>query len=963
MVSFNEDACSAASDLFGKNLEIGIEVTDLFKSSDTVHIQENIDKSLMGETDSYTISDSHENKDVQLTFFPVLNKDGEIEFVSIKFDAEGNSGLEYYNNSSNSQGKIDLDYHLQIYENLFHNNPDAVFQFDLEGNFVNANQSSAELAETSREELLNMHFLPLVAPEDADRIIDHFERAKSGKPQNFITGFLSTKGTSKFLNVTNFPIYNGETIIGVFGIAKDITIQKLAENKIAEERQMLRAIIDNIPDYIFVKNRENQSILSNWKFNENILGHKFSEQEAGVTPLDYLEKSKAEGIIADNEAVMKTGTSVINRPDVVTNIHGKKERVLLTKVPLKNQKKDIIGLVGIARDITETYLHNKKQELIFSIIKAFGDSPNFKEAMLATIELLCRELNFDYAEAFKVSVNNQNLIRNAYWPEGNSFSSSEKEYVVYEHGEGLPGIIWESGEFKTFRKSDNKDLLQNMNLCEKSAIKSVVGIPIHYQDDIISIILLASADENKKIESDILKDIAFQIGSAIESKRSQTQLNDFFHYSPNLIAVIGIDGFIKKVNPSFEKKFEYPEEDILTVPFTEFIHPDDLAKTFKALEEVDIAGSDFELRCRKNDGDYLTISWRFSQFFKEEKVVFVYGTDITEIREKEEKLKYSEQRFKALVQDSSDIISIVDEEYNYLYNSPAVTPVFGLSPNEMNATNFWTYIHDEDKVQLVSNLNSLHTKKRIHLPSYRIKNKNGNWRWIETIVTNSSADPAIGGMVMNSRDITEFIIQERKLIESLERYDIVSKATSDLITDYDLEKNKMFLHKNSEQLFGYEPNELGYDGEWWDEKIHPDDIDSVKKLSRKMHDEGVKNLTVEYRFRCADGSYKYILDRSYLLKDKYGAPKRIIASMQDITERKEQLIEIENQNKRLKEIAWTQSHVVRAPLAKIMGLVDLLLNYKEESENMDYILEKILVTSEEMDQIIRKIADQSENEL
>lgn len=125
----------------------------------------------------------------------------------------------------------------------------------------------------------------------------------------------------------------------------------------------------------------------------------------------------------------------------------------------------------------------------------------------------------------------------------------------------------------------------------------------------------------------------------------------------------------------------------------------------------------------------------------------------------------------------------------------------------------------------------------------------------------------------------------------------------------------------------------------------------------------MKNLTTEYRFRCADGSYKFILDRSYLLMDHEQKPLRIISSMQDITDRKRHMMEVESHNKRLREIAWTQSHVVRAPLAKLMGLVDLMKNYQNDFDNFDEIMENVLNSANELDQIIRKIATETEKEL
>ena len=122
---------------------------------------------------------------------------------------------------------------------------------------------------------------------------------------------------------------------GVYGVAKDVTQQQLAEKKILEDRHMLRAIIDNIPDYIFVKDINHRSILANKKFSSEILGIELDESASGYSPLDYLGESIGKQIIADNDEVIQSGIPVINRHDLVTTISGKQEMVLLTKVPLQ----------------------------------------------------------------------------------------------------------------------------------------------------------------------------------------------------------------------------------------------------------------------------------------------------------------------------------------------------------------------------------------------------------------------------------------------------------------------------------------------------------------------------------------------------------------------------------------------------------------------------------------------------
>ncbi|PTX42642.1 PAS domain S-box-containing protein [Christiangramia gaetbulicola] len=1091
VLSYSKQPDHLLSDYLTDEFQIGKKLSALFEPDLSSKIERCLSLCKKGKFQSL----SHTNKlsNLQLYFFPILETNGCIDKVSIVIEKEDlNAKPDLLSTSVHFQNKE--GYNEQVYSNLFYNNPDAVFSFDLDGNFVNANKSSAELAETSISELLNMHFLPFIPEEDHSIVLDHFEKAKQGFNQNYQTTFQSLKGTFKYLEINLFPIHHKYQIIGVYGIAKDITTQKLEEKKVLEERQMLRAIIDNIPDYIFVKDREHKSILANRKFYEQILGKTSDESSLGYTPRDYFDREKGEHIIADNEWVMNTGQSVINRPDTVHNIQGKQEKVLLTKVPLKNQKEEIIGLVGVARDITETYLHNKKQELVFKVIKAFGDKPTLHEAMVKVLEIFCTELGYDYAEAFQVSVNNEKIVRTAFWPLEKDLSES---VTTYEKGERLPGKVWQSGKVKILRQNDENQLLKDMLLSEGKVLKSAVGFPIIFQDRLISIFCLGSIEDSKKIEIELLEDITLQIASAIERKRSQEQLNDFFSYSPNLIAVIGMDGFVKKINPSFEEKFGYSECEILTKPFTEFIHPDDLAKTFEAIEKVYIEGTDFEIRCKRKDGEYLWISWRFSRFFEKENIVFIYGTDITPLKraheelseniteltlvqekleesemkyrslfdasplpmwvldrvnlrflkvnkaaielygyteeefsemtvkdlwvpgqdeiinpiisenqneffqvklshfkkngdlihvninsnpvifdgiearvsliknvtdriKAEEKLFQSEQRFKALVQEGSDLISIVDENLNYFYNSPASNSVFGLGPSQLHNKNFRDYIHEEDLIILEDHLSKLESQKRVQLPSYRVKGAENNWRWMETIMTDLKDEPAIGGIVMNSRDITEFVEQEKELLESLTRYNIVSKATSDIITDYDIQKDEISVSEATFKIFGYEKGNGKYSSKWWNSKIHPEDHDYVRAGAKEMKENGVKNLTIEYRFQCADGSYKYILDRSYLMVDEKGNPIRIIGSMQDITERKQHLIAIENHNKRLKEIAWTQSHTVRAPLAKLMGLVDLLLNYKNDLENIDEILEIILTSANELDSIIRKIATQTE---
>ncbi len=369
---------------------------------------------------------------------------------------------------------------------------------------------------------------------------------------------------------------------------------------------------------------------------------------------------------------------------------------------------------------------------------------------------------------------------------------------------------------------------------------------------------------------------------------------------------------------------------------------------------------DLTVTHQKKNGEILHIEVKSNTIYFDGKEARVtQAKDITAQMDAERALVCSEKRFKALVQDASDLMMIMDFDGILSYVSPSSIQMTGISDCEMIQHNFLHYIHKEDVDSVKEHLLQLKDSKRIQIPSYRIKTSNKKWRYIETIITNLSDDSSVNGLVANSRDITEFIKQENKLIASLKRYDIVAKATSDTITDYDIVNDKMYYNEGIEIVFGYTKSEIGSTANWFNDKLHPEDKERVKMYSEEVRKLKTPNIKIEYRFRCADGSYKYILDRSYVVADNEGNSQRIIGAMQDITEIHNYIQTIEDHNSRLKDIAWTQSHVVRAPLTRIMGLIELIKSYPNIDEQSQ-LIDHIITSAEELDSIIRKISSKTE---
>ena len=333
----------------------------------------------------------------------------------------------------------------------------------------------------------------------------------------------------------------------------------------------------------------------------------------------------------------------------------------------------------------------------------------------------------------------------------------------------------------------------------------------------------------------------------------------------------------------------------------------------------------------------------------------ILAIDVTEKLKAEQALEASEQRFKALVQDGSDLIGIMDTAGNYLYVSPTSKSILGIDADFFIGKNAFDFIHEEDKERVIMQFQLLSSKKRIKIAPFRFSNLDNKYRWIETIITDMTNDPAVAGIVANSRDVTERIENEIKTTESIERYNTVSKATSDTIYDWDIPNDKITWNKGIKGIFGHKQTD-NCTHEWWYSRVHPEDVERVVKGTQLLIKNKKSRQKSEYRFRCADGAYKFVLDRGFLIYDSAGQPVRMIGAMQDITERIKYIRAIENQNKRLREISWVQSHLIRAPLASILGIINLLSDTNEtDGRLLNELLPLLKKSAEDLDAVIHKV--------
>ena len=243
--------------------------------------------------------------------------------------------------------------------------PMGIFRKDREGRFVLVNSEFCRHKGMKAEEFLGKTPLEVAAIEAAKlgeagpvtkyaaAGIEHHERImQTGKPIELDEEYVKADSTKQFLHAVKLPIFDPDgKIIGTQGIQFDITERKQAEEALAQERLLLRTLIDNLPDCIYAKDTAGRKTMANPADLKN-LRCKFESEAIGKSDFDLFPPDIAEKFWADDQVVLK-GQPVLNREEFLFDEQGRKHWLMTSKLPLRDQKGKIIGLVGIGRDITK----------------------------------------------------------------------------------------------------------------------------------------------------------------------------------------------------------------------------------------------------------------------------------------------------------------------------------------------------------------------------------------------------------------------------------------------------------------------------------------------------------------------------------------------------------------------------------------------------------------------------------
>lgn len=403
--------------------------------------------------------------------------------------------------------------------------------------------------------------------------------------------------------------------------ARDKNQHKDQRRKEEEEKLYMYDILQRSLHEIYVINPDslkyeyvNEEVLKN-------LGYSLKEMMK-LTPADTIKDFSGLGLqdILKYTEQRKKGL-IIERTNLRKDRSTYPVQIHLQVIQQGGKKKILANML----DITEAKELEKQKELSTFIQNSFNHTLNLQESLEIILEKFCESCSCIAAEIYSREFDLPDPKLQA------SFNSFKKSGTI--SGSKMAEKVFESESMYSstadWQNEQEKDCTNN------ASVESAVAIPIKSGTKLEAVLIgymdQEIPEENKF--SVFSEQVQHKLAENINRKKSEEELQKIFEFSPDILTVLGKDGYVRKINPALQRILGYSPEEMLTMNFAELIHPEDLSvlKEWRETELKENEVAHYESRWRASNGKYKCFSWSVTPYMKGE-LHFAVGRDITEYK-------------------------------------------------------------------------------------------------------------------------------------------------------------------------------------------------------------------------------------------------------------------------------------------------------------------------------------------
>ena len=504
-------------------------------------------------------------------------------------------------------------------------------------------------------------------------------------------------------------------------------------------------------------------------------------------------------------------------------IHALNEKLTLTNEALKAHKNQLEELVSIRthelqkKEESLKYISNIEKLISGISTKFFNLSPELvDDCIVNSLHEICEFFQADAAFLGEIIYSESAYSLTHIW-------KNEKIIIDNHYFKKAPlsDIFWwlekiHEQDFFTVNYQDtstNKYSLQNSEFLSGTGI--ITFVPIIYQGNIVGFTGFSSPKTNHAWDSDEVS-LMHQVGeifvNALKRKESEKVLiesesnyREIFNATSEAIIIYDYNNAqIIDVNQAATKLFGLTYDEALTGRVDDYgitaLGFDRQSVIIQIQKTIQYGPVVFEWQARRKNGEFLwtEVSLKNTEIGGDMRIVAVVR-DISERKESQEIIMRSEERFRSIIQFLTDIILIIDKDILITYESPSCSQLLGYPPGYLIGKNGLDIVHPEDMQLVLKDLKEVIVKKNDYLPTeFRVKSENDQWISLEVIANNMLDHPAIQGIIITGRDVTERRKVEKALKISETKFRNIFNNSSDAIVIISnkysfLEVNEVFL--------------------------------------------------------------------------------------------------------------------------------------------------------------------------